>query len=795
MSGKLRSHPLLYLYQHIEEIKTAVTEGILKWHSKETITPQIKDLLDKSITTHDLGKGSQAFQEYIIAPEQYRGKREDKTHTPLSLLLTLVMVQEERWDALTALTIAAVVKGHHSRLPTIPEKRIGGIDCIRWDIDNFAAGNQAKVLKKQVATLSFGSLGIETGVDFSTKEFIVTLKNEPRTNINKLKRMLNKITKSDFWSMTEEAAVDFRLKAQLVYSILLEADKAFLAVSDPKMYLQRPVRQWQLAWIEKRIGKVENTPANNLRQRARKEVLQSTADHRSVQVGIFSLTAPTGIGKTFLAASWAFEMYKIMLEQQGVKPKIIVVLPFLSVIEQTAKEYEKLLKIGGHHSDGAWLVKSHSLAERNYAEWLEDEDEIFFIDTWHSEMIVTTYDQFLMSLMDPKSKHQMRFHNLCDSIIIMDEVQSLPCKLWQPLDKIFTSLAKIGNSKLLLMSATLPAFVGKQEPLLPDYQKYFKSFERYKFKFRLQEKIMIDDFCQELITLLPQWLKNNERVLITMNTRKSAMAIRDALDEVWPQDHPDTPLIFISADVTPYDRLKAVEKIKEGNPCIVVSTQCIEAGVDIDMDLVFRDFAPLDSLIQIAGRCNREWKSQERKCITVVDIANQQGRRYSEMIYDLIHLQTTRELLADKQEILEENILDTSSQYFESLSNKKDTGKEHLYRFAYWQEDVPVRELLRGEQREQYTFLVLEQDLKLEEDMQAVTDIENRWERREAWKKLAGRMAMVAVNVYVNDRKDFSPGWIADPAPFLDNYWLVREGAYSTSRGLQIEEDVSRQIL
>ncbi len=792
MSGKLKSHSHLYLYQHIKEIKTAV-EGILRWHSQETITPQIKDLLNKSIAAHDLGKGSQAFQEYISAPEQYCGKREDKTHTPLSLLITLALAQEESWDALTALAVAAVVKGHHSRLPTIPKKRLGEIDSIRWDIDNFASGNQARVLKRQLLTLPFDSLEAEVGFDFSTKKFIAALKNDSGANISKLKRMLNKIIKSDFWSMTEEAAVDFRLKVQLVYSILLEADKAFLAISDPKRYLQRPARQWQLAWIEKRIGKVENNFVNNLRQRARKKILQAISDYSLAHGRIFSLTAPTGIGKTLLAASWAFEMYNIMSRRQAVKPKIIVVLPFLSIIEQTAKEYEKLLKLGGYISDGTWLVKSHSLAERNYAEWLEEKEETFFIDTWHSEMIVTTYDQFLMSLMDPKSKYQMRFHNLCDSIIIMDEVQSLPCKLWQPLDKIFTSLAKIGNSKLLLMSATLPAFVSNQEPLLPDYQKYFKSFKRYKFKFRLQEKILINDFCKELTTLLPQWLKNNERVLITMNTRKSALVIRDSLAEAWPHDYCDTPLIFISADVTPYDRLKAVERIKEGNPCIVVSTQCIEAGVDIDMDLVFRDFAPLDSLIQIAGRCNREWKTPERKYITVVDIANQQGWLYSEMIYDLVHLQTTRELLVDKWEISEEDILDISTQYFESLSKKKDTGREHLYRFVYWQEDVPIRELLRGEQHEQHTFLILEQDVKLEEDMRTAAEIENRWERREAWKKLASRMAMVSVNVYA--KKDFSPGWIAEPAPFLDNYWLVREGVYSTSRGLQMEDDVSQQIL
>lgn len=101
-----------------------------------------------------------------------------------------------------------------------------------------------------------------------------------------------------------------------------------------------------------------------------------------------------------------------------------------------------------------------------------------------------TYDQFLMSLMDPKARYQMRFHHLCDALIIMDEVQSLPCQLWQPLDRVFQDLVKLGSSKLLLMSATLPSFVSQHTPLVKDYPAYFSAFAKYKLVFNLGETMI-----------------------------------------------------------------------------------------------------------------------------------------------------------------------------------------------------------------------------------------------------------------------------------------------------------------
>lgn len=786
MSSVIYSHPHLELHEHIEQVESGL-KALQQWHS-QGVQEVVAEWLTKLAKFHDLGKGSVAFQTYIQDPQHYRGDPREKAHTPLSLFLTLLLTQGDGWDALDALGLSAVVRGHHTALPTIPERKIGAVSCSDRDINNFAGGESVRVLKKQLSNLDFVELGRQTSLQV-TKDWKL-IRDDPAGYVRKTKRYIDDVLIKALQKMTEEDAVFYRLKIQLLFSLLLEADKALLAISNPEVYLKRESPQWDEQWVEQRIRNFEDQNkekdqdpkrlTNKLRGKMREEVKLSIEE--DFEDSIFSLTAPTGCGKTLLAATWALKMQEKIRSRSENPAKIIIVLPFLSVIDQTAKEYAKLLAIGGVEQDGRWLLTSHSLSDRSYGHGMEVKDERFFVDTWRSELIITTYDQFLMSLMDPKARYQMRFHHLCDALIIMDEVQSLPCQLWQPLDKVFQGLVNLGSSKLLLMSATLPSFVSQHTPLVKDYSSYFAAFSRYKLVFSLEETISIDDFCGLMVERLSDWLNQHKRVLITLNTRGSARKVWQEIKESWIDVEVGMKLFFISADVTPKDRLEIVDEIKQGNPCIVVSTQSIEAGVDIDLDLVLRDFAPLDSLIQIAGRCNREGKGA-RGTVEIFDIVNENERRYSEMIYDAIHLQVTRSLLQDKDEVPEENVLSLAERYFAELSKKKDTGKEHLERFRRWLDDDPVRELLRGKERQQFTFLVSKEDPDLLEDLAQASQLEERWERREAWRALAGRIAMVSIHVFA--KPGFSPRQIADEHP--GDLWILRSGYYAAAGGLNVE--------
>ncbi|MHB1654586.1 MAG: CRISPR-associated helicase Cas3' [Desulfitobacteriaceae bacterium] len=777
MSGPLYSHPHLELHEHIEQVEKGLN-ALQLWHS-QAVRDALTGWLPKLAKFHDLGKGSEAFQTYIQDPRHYKGDPKEKSHTPLSLLLTLLLTHADGWDALDALGLAVMVRGHHTALPTIPERKIGAVSCSDRDLDNFAGGESARVLKRQLNTLNMTELERQTHLPLTKMDWD-SMRADPGRFILKMKRYMDDVLIIALQKLTEDEAVLFRLKVQMLFSMLLEADKALLAIANPENYLRRDSRPWDSRWIEQRIGNTEDTLTNQLRRKMREEVARAIEEHNEDR--IFSLTAPTGCGKTLLAATWALKMQDKVRQASENPPKIIVVLPFLSVIDQTAKEYAKLLAIGGVEKDGRWLLTSHSLSDRRYAQDLEVEEQRFFVDTWRSELIITTYDQFLLSLLDPKARYQMRFHHLCDALIIMDEVQSLPCQLWQPLDRVFKGLVSLGSTKLLLMSATLPSFVSQQTPLVKDYSAYFSAFSRYELEFRLEETLSLDAFCELMLEELPDWISDRKRVLITLNTRGSARKVWQEIKEGWVGTEGEIPLFFISADVTPKDRLDIVDRIKDGKACIVVSTQSIEAGVDIDMDTVIRDFAPLDSVIQVAGRCNREGL---KPCspVQVVDIVNENGKRYSDMIYDSVHLQVTRELLQGLETVAEEDVLPYAERYFQELSKRKNSGGEHLQRFIHWQEGVPVHELLRGKEKFQFTFLVLEEDPGLKQAMEEARQVADRWERREAWRALASRIAMISINVLA--RPGFHPRQIADE--YVNDLWILRAGYYSSQCGLILE--------
>lgn len=730
---------------------------ILGRHSRKIFTarPETRKLAEQLAQLHDLGKGSAAFQTYIADPDGYRGDRLIKAHTPLSLVLVSALAKQEGWSALKSIALIEAANGHHDHLFT------------RDELDNrLHSDDLVAVLRAQLESLDLRLLEKETGVSVSKLD----LSGSPW------------LSAADFlencWEEIDALplmnAVHFRLWAQILFSILLEADKAFLAVSDPAAYLDYESVSMPVTLVEDYIRSQPDTPLNTLRQEARRDVLKTISDHPDINIA--TVTLPTGLGKTLVAANWALALRE-QFGKHGSPPRIIVVLPFLSILDQTEEIYRKLLNIESRQCD--LLLPCHSLADRTYDSELERNTADFFIDTWRSEIIITTYDQFLMALLDPRTKHQMRFHNLCDSLIVMDEVQTLPCILWDPLDRILNGLASEGNSHILAMSATMPTFLSNSRELVTDPDKYFSAFGRYSLSMRHYQEQEIGVFIENLSQRVPYWAKEGSRVLLTLNTRGSAKKVRDAIEKAGAD-----PLYFLSADVTPGDRLRIIQKIKEGKPCIVVSTQCVEAGVDIDMDLVIRDFAPLDSLVQVAGRCNRNGK-RPRCMVEIVSLKDDRGKLFCNLVpYDPIHLQETRKVLSNMKEITEEEVLHLCQTYFAGLAAKKDIGKEFTEAYARWQEIQDIRELLRGEYKEQFQFLVLEQDPALKHDLNEATKIKDRWQRRRALRSLGGRIARITVSVYA--RPGFDPRDVADE---YRNLWLLKPGYYSSSRGLDLPQD------
>ena len=751
----LYSHPSKPLIEHVSQVLEAM-QIIWQHHSPKirTDNPDIEVLGELVARVHDAGKASREFQRYIADPQNYRGNPRAKSHTAPSTYIAWATMRGEGWDALKMLATALTVAGHHSGLR------------FRDQLEKqFFDQATAVYLPQQLASMSKQDLYASTGKD-------LVLPEASDDDIFELTDYVEQEIFPHIEKLELAQALHFRLQVQLLLSLLLEADKVYLAISEIYLasYKQEIENTWNLNLIDRYLCAVSENELNNLRARIRKEIVAEVPIDESIQ----SLTLPTGMGKTLCAASWALAHFHALPHQQRPR-KIVIVLPFLSIIDQTVSVYRDLFS---DHLPGCALIASHSLADRVYDPEMESQDpeaNDFFIDTWHAPLVITTFDQFLLTLMDEKARYQMRFHNLCDALVIIDEVQALPCGLWHPMDQICRELSQIGNTKFLAMSATQPGFFTSAHELIADPQEIFTRFQRYRLILQCHTPISLHQFIEKIKARCPLW--QNRRVLITLNTRKSARAVLDAL----PAE--GSTIYFITSDVTPKERLQAIAAIRKGDPCIVVSTQCIEAGVDIDMDLVVRDFAPLDSLVQIAGRCNRN-NTRPRCDVEIFHLQNDNGRSFCKMIYDKILIAETIRVLEHREIIPEEEIYLTCAKYFQQLMVRKNLGEKVTRDLAYMERHEDIHTLLRGKNRKKYEFIVIEQDPDLEDSLKKALEIDDRWQRRRALRSLAGRVNQVTIAVFAHP--DFDPERIATP---LWHLWLLKPKFYQPGRGLHIPEE------
>lgn len=767
----LLSHPTLLLNKHIEQVNTAAT-FLFNTHSEKVRTQRSATaaILDALIRGHDLGKGSPAFQIYIRNPNHYRGDFRAKEHSALSAALTLLWAKQQHWEPLTVLALIQAIAGHHAGFATLEylENRL------RLDDDD--------PLLSQWAALNRVELENASGLMLNNTEGEF---EDGRRWLFRRQRIGEHLT-----ALSIPEAIQFRLWTQFLFSLLLEADKAFLALHKENMqqYLHLVRPELTVDCVEKRLTQLKITPLTALRRELRTRITAGC----NGEFCCYTLTLPTGTGKTLLAAYWAL-VQRQQLAQKGTPPRIVIALPFLSIVDQTEQEYRKLFGLNETGTaQSELLLASHSLSQREYeleGEKLGAEYTRFYLDTWRSEVIVTTFDQLLLALLSPRTRYQMRGHVLMDAVIILDEVQTLPCQLWDLVDQVLRGLTEEGNSRVLLMSATQPALLTGARELSGNAVQIadiFNQFKRYQIILRHQQPQFIDDFIAELIPRLMEWYAIGQQVLITLNTRASAKAIWRAVRAYFP----NTPSVwFITADVTPRDRLAKIAAIKalnKGESCIVVSTQTIEAGVDIDMDIVIRDFAPLDALVQIAGRCNRNHQLGEYGGrVEIVSLISAKGFNYAQMIYDSVLLDISREVLHNQAEVIGENeVFALGQQYFNLIKLRKNTGAELTRSFAYWEEMPDVKRLLR-DYIEQVAFLVLDENEHwLLNQLKVALDVEERWKRREALRALASELQRRTVTVYA--RSGFHP---EDYAELIGAFWVLRAGYYHSDSGLNLKDD------
>lgn len=322
--------------------------------------------------------------------------------------------------------------------------------------------------------------------------------------------------------------------------------------------------------------------------------------------GLLTLTAPTGSGKTLAMLKFALEH----AARNGLK-RIVLVVPFLSIIEQTATIYRAVFK----KFPANYVLEHHSLAglgseeAKTDAEASTERARRLLSENWDAPIIITTNVQLLESLFSNRPSACRKLHNLMESVIMFDEAQTLPQALAVPTLAALSHLSTAYRTTVLFATATQPAFdtldhaVSAQVPggwrpaeAAPEHAALYQALRRYEVLWPVEgEYKNWPDLADEI--------RNEEQVLCVVNLKSHAQALLNELKD-------DAAIFHLSTNLCALHRRAVLEEVRNRLtnklPCRLISTQCIEAGVDVDFPVVYRALAPLDAIAQAAGRCNRE---------------------------------------------------------------------------------------------------------------------------------------------------------------------------------------------
>lgn len=345
----------------------------------------------------------------------------------------------------------------------------------------------------------------------------------------------------------------------------------------------------------------------------REQLFQACVDAAAGPQGLYTVSAPTGSGKTLALLGFALEHARL----HGLR-RIVLVMPFLNIIEQTAEIYRRIFSLERGFPE-SYVLEHHSLADRNQQTGGEADDDAtpdwakLLVENWDAPFILTTSVQLLESLMAARPARCRKLHRLARSVILFDEVQTLPLPLVKATLATLGRLAEPGGpygSTVVFATATQPAFdvlhpcvaelspVGWQprEVVAEPGPLYAPAASRVRVAWRHGTSIALSDLADELA--------REKRVLCIVNLKRHAVALARSLHE-----RGVSGLRHLSTSMCPAHRQKVLEEVRErldgGKRVRLVATQCVEAGVDLDFPVVYRALGPLEAIAQAAGRCNR----------------------------------------------------------------------------------------------------------------------------------------------------------------------------------------------
>ena len=536
------------LAEHLENVSILAEKFAL---------PAFKQIAKAAGAAHDIGKNAPAFQQRLYgSPEKYE-------HSACGAI-EIEKLGCDRKTAVIKPLLEYCIAGHHTGLPD------GGSD----GQDSDSATLNARLRREQNYTGKSDYHGSEDYMKLTLPD------------ITSFMELLDLSDKKGFFEK-------YAFFTRYVFSCLTDADYL-----DTETFCCPDIDRKTKCDSEKMLSAIENVlsgfKAETKLQKCRSGLQQAALNGLRYASDISILNMPTGSGKTLCSLRLALELMK---RSEGKLKRIIYVIPYTSIIEQTASVF---LNIIGEYAD---IVQHHS----NYIYDESDENDTTAqklkkaCENWDAPVIITTSVQFFESLYHYKGSRLRKLHNIAGSVIIFDEIHLIPVEQLQPCLKGVGYITKYLGSKAIFLSATMPNHKKLFEKYIPQCtitelitdKSSFKSFDKCEYR----------NIGEQTAENIARKAARYNSSLIVVNSRKSAREFYTAMTG---------NKYHLSTFMTPHDRAETIKRIREdlenAKQVCVVSTSLIEAGVDLDFEAVFRQLAGLDSILQAGGRCNREGK-------------------------------------------------------------------------------------------------------------------------------------------------------------------------------------------
>ncbi|MBI2807298.1 MAG: CRISPR-associated helicase Cas3' [Planctomycetes bacterium] len=650
-------------------------------HPGKLLTVHLRDVADRMARHgpllplaglfHDAGKATEFFQMYLKGLPVADLRLKQHAHLGgvwlLHHLLPKVALNQLGMDQ--AILLYLMVICHHTGLKnamdSLPPADDSGQE--RWT-------KQLQALDHQGAELWF-----------------TTALNEPVSKVDsklpwtKLRRQLFRA----LHSVTSDLAIMSRFQHALrSFGTLIEADRdsatgyALDAFQSPARYTIGHLDQFR---ANGNFGVAGDPRVVSARQ----QLFQAAVAGANSQPGnsgyLWTLTASTGAGKTLAALGWALRRRDTRIAA-GLPPcPIIYALPFTSIIDQNAAVLRRIW--GDNEPDESTLGVHHHIAEPGeLAQSGEQSLARTWVEGWRADIVCTTFVQVVNALFHGTVADARRFSKLAGSILILDEVQAIPSKFWPLINVALRTLSSQWNTDVLLMTATQPAIFESTEihELCPDLSEATRSvFDRYDVHVQTKEELSLTSLAARVCAVVSE--PHNPSCLVILNTIQEALDLFALVRGTLPTD---TLVYHLSTNLRPKDRKRILAEIAKcaGHSHVLIATQVVEAGVDLSFDVVFRALAPLDAVVQAAGRCNRHGTGPRGR-VYLVNTKDQTGH----LIYGDILIAAARDALTTRAAqtgiFSEPNLRECVVEYFRLVATRtgRSTHRKVMEAIQLWE--------------------------------------------------------------------------------------------------------------